>query len=174
MSHVQYGLEIWGGTSTCKGMKRLVGLQKKAIRHLSKAHYLAHTEPRMKTRGFLKIADQHLLQCAKLAHDIVNNHSPANLQNSLNLCASSRTYSLRSVSNNPNELRESQMRKREVKLGFSIQAPKIWNKIPEKLRKIKNRYGFTKQLKQHILDGYAEKLSCSNPLCNDKKFHIHF
>ena len=173
MSHVQYGLEVWGGTTTSKGMKRLVGLQKKAIRHISKAHYVAHTEPRMKNLGFLKIADQHLFQCAKLAHDIVNNHSPASLQNSLNLCAESRTYSLRSISNNPTELKESQMRKREVKLGFSTLAPKIWNKIPENIRKIKNRYGFKKQLKQHILDGYAEKLSCSNPLCNDKKFHLH-
>ena len=35
MSHIQYGLELWGGISASKGMKRLCGLQKKAIRHIT-------------------------------------------------------------------------------------------------------------------------------------------
>ena len=173
MSHVQYGLEVWGGASTCKGMKRLVGLQKKAIRHITKAHFMAHTEPRMKNLGFLKIPDQHLLQSAKLAHDIVNNYCPLNLQSSLGLCAESRTYSLRSTTENPTELREIQKRRREVRQGFPTLGPKIWNNIPDKIRKLKNREGFKKQLKQHILEGYEDKLSCSNPLCKDKKFHLH-
>ena len=173
MSHIQYGLEIWGGNSASKGMKRLSGLQKKAIRHLSKSHYLAHTEPRMKNLGLLKITDQHLFQCAKLAHDMVHLRSPKNLQNSLNLCTETHSYSLRSVIDNPLEVRENQSSRRETKSGFSKLGPKIWNSVPEKIKEIKSKYGFNRKLKEHILEGYAGKLVCSNPLCRDSQFHFH-
>ena len=61
MSRVQYGLEIWGGCDNSKGKKRLLGIQKKAIRNLTKSHYLSHTEPRMKSLGILKFNDQYTL-----------------------------------------------------------------------------------------------------------------
>ena len=173
MSHIQYGLELWGGISASKGMKRLCGLQKKAVRHVTKSHYIAHTEPRMKSLGYLKIHDQHLLQCAKLAHDMINNRCPKNLQNQLNLSTDTHSYSLRSASENPLGLRENQTRIRETKVGFSNLGPKIWNTIPEKIKQLKGRDSFKNHLKQHILEGYAEKLTCSNPLCKDRQFHVH-
>ena len=42
-SHLSYGLEVWGGTSA-KNLKRITGIQKKAIRIINKSHWLAHTE----------------------------------------------------------------------------------------------------------------------------------
>ena len=173
MSHVQYGLEVWGGNCASKGMKRLSGLQKKAIRHVTKSHYLAHTEPRMKSLGFLKISDQYLLQCSKLAHNMINKQCPENLKNQLSLCADSHSYSLRSATQNSSEVRLNQACKKETKMGFSSLGPKVWNNVPEKLKQIKNRISFKKNLKNHILEGYAEKLTCSNPLCSDRQFHIH-
>ena len=154
-------------------MKRICGLQKKAIRHLSKSHYLAHTEPRMKSLEILSINDQYLFQTASLAHDMLNKQCPSNLQNSLNLCTDSHSYSLRSTEETPLEIRESRFKRPEVKLGFSNMAPKTWNSIPSNIREIKNRITFKKKLKLHILEGYAEKLSCSNPLCRDRRFHLH-
>ena len=173
MSHIQYGLEVWGGNSSSKGMKRLVGLQKKAIRHVTKSHYIAHTEPRMKSLGFLKVHDQHMLQCAKLAHDMVNKKCPENLETRLNLCTEQHSYSLRSTTENPLELRENQTRRKETKVGFSCLGPKVWNGIPENLKQLKNRDSFKKHLKRHILEGYENKLTCSNPRCKDKRFHLH-
>ena len=173
MSHVQYGLEVWGGNSASKGMKRLCGLQKKAIRHVTKSHYIAHTEPRMKSLGFLKVNDQHLLQCAKLAHDMVYQQCPENLQNSLNLCSDSHSYPLRSVTENPLEVREKRTDRQKIKVGFSKMGPKVWNSIPDNLKQLKSRNSFKTNLKQHIIKGYTEKLICSNPQCRDKRFHIH-
>ena len=173
MSHVQYGLEVWGGNDTAKGKKRLQNIQKKAIRHISKSFYIAHTEPRMKSMGFLKIDDQYKLQCAKLAHDMINKNCPQNLQDTLNLCTESHTYSLRSAANNPLEMRENLTDRRELRMSFSKMGPKVWNSIPEAIRKIKNRDNFKNKLKSHILEGYASKLTCSNPLCHDKRFHLH-
>ena len=173
MSHVQYGLEVWGGNSASKGMKRLCGLQKKAIRHVTKSHYIAHTEPRMKSLGFLKVNDQHLLQCAKLAHDMVYQQCPENLQNSLNLCSDSHSYPLRSVTENPLEVREKRTDRQKIKVGFSKMGPKVWNSIPDNLKQLKSRNSFKTNLKQHIIKGYTEKLICSNPQCRDKRFHLH-
>ena len=59
-SHLSYGLEIWGASSS-KSFKRIIGTQKKAIRAITKSHFLAHTEPRMKNLGILKKTDQHNL-----------------------------------------------------------------------------------------------------------------
>ena len=103
------------------------GLQKKAIRHITKSHFLAHTEPRMKSLGFLKIEDQHLLQCAKLAHDMVNKQCPENLQNRLNLCTDSHSYSLRSARENPLELRENQTYRRETKKNITGITDDDWS-----------------------------------------------
>ena len=47
-----------------------------------------------------------------------------------------------------------------------------WKCEVGKIRKLKNREGFKKQLKQHILEGYKDKLSCSNPLCKDKQYYF--
>ena len=83
------------------------------------------------------------------------------------------SYSLRSARENPLGLRENQTRIRETKVGFSNLGPKIWNTIPEKIKQLKSRDSFKNHLKQHILEGYAEKLTCSNPLCKDRRFHVH-
>ena len=173
MSHIQYGLEIWGGNNTSKGKGRLQSIQKKAIRHISKAHFNAHTEPRMKNLGYLKIEDQYFLQCAKLVHDMINKNCPQNLHDTLNLSCDSHTYSLRSVANNPLELRENLTNKPQIRKGFTHMAPKVWNNIPDNIKAIKNRDNFKNKLKDHILEGYLNNLVCSNPSCHDNKFHLH-
>ena len=153
--------------------KRIIGNQKKAIRHLSKSHYIAHTEPRMKSLGLLKLEDQHLLQNAALAHDIINKHCPTNIHDHLDLRTDSHSYSLRSVSDNPLGLREILSNKKQIRMCFSSLGPKIWNSIPENIKEIKNRKSFKKQLKKHLLSGYTDHLTCDNPLCRDRRHHVH-
>ena len=173
MSHVQYGLEIWGGCTSSKGKKRLIGIQKKAIRHLTRSHYVAHTEPRMKSLGLLRFNDQFLLQTSGLAHDIINKRCPVTLHNKLDLQKDSHHYPLRSVAENPQELRETLANRRQIRLGFTTLGPKTWNDLPKKIKEIKSRKGFRKKLKSFILNGYAERVACVNPLCRDRRFHIH-
>ena len=173
MSHIQYGLEIWGGCKSSKGKKRLVGIQKKAICHLTKSHYLSHTEPRMKQLGILKFQDQHTLQIAKLAHDIVNKQCPINLRNELDLCSESHSHSLRSGTSNPQDVRQNPPNRKKIGTSFSNLGPKIWNSIPDTIKSIKNRFSFKKRLREHIIEGYEEKVHCRNPLCRDRRSHVH-
>ena len=171
MSHIQYGLEVWGGCNDSKGKKRLMGIQKKAIRHLTKAHFLSHTEPRMKSLGILKFDDQLTLQTAKLAHDIINKRCPLNLQNGLELCADQHSYSLRSGTNNPLDVRENRQNCMTRGIGFTKLGPKIWNEIPQELKALKGRENFKNKLKEHILKEYKDQVECNNPLCRDRKYH---
>ena len=64
-----YGLAVWGGC-TGKNEKRIVAIQKRATRIISKAHYTSHTEPRMKKLGMLKLEELYEQQCATLLHDV--------------------------------------------------------------------------------------------------------
>ena len=45
--HIQYALPAWGGCSA-QNKKRIITIQKRAIRTITKSFHTAHTEPRMK------------------------------------------------------------------------------------------------------------------------------
>ena len=53
-SHLSYGIEIWGAANK-NLIKRLIFLQKKAIRIVSKADYLANTKPLFLENKILKV-----------------------------------------------------------------------------------------------------------------------
>ena len=54
--HIQYTLPAWGGCSA-QNKKRIINIQKRAIRTITKSYHTAHTEPRMKQLGLLKFDD---------------------------------------------------------------------------------------------------------------------
>jgi len=170
MSHIQYGIELWGGSSN-KNKKRIIISQKKAIRFICKSHGSSHTCPRMKQLRLLNFTDQHHFQCIKLAHDIINKTCPYNIQNKLNLSTNSYDYSLRSTTGDPLELREVLVKQKYVRSGFTTLGSKLWNNLPSKIKEIENRTTFRSHLKKHYLDKYNNVSNCKNPLCKDKKFH---
>ena len=52
--HIQYALPAWGGCSA-RNKKRIITIQKRAIRTITKSFHTAHTEPRMKKLGLLTL-----------------------------------------------------------------------------------------------------------------------
>ena len=72
LPHINYGITLWGHKSS-----RLVKLQKKAIRVLSKSKYNAHTEPILKKESLLSIDDIYHLNCLKFYHKYVNSKLPS-------------------------------------------------------------------------------------------------
>ena len=65
-SHLLYGLLVWGGEIDKTIGKRLVTLQKKGIRTITKSGYVAHTDPHFKELGLLKLTDMYKLQVIKM------------------------------------------------------------------------------------------------------------
>ena len=61
-SHLNYGILVWG--YECK---KIFKLQKKAVRILSKVHYLDHTDPLYKKENILKVDDIFKIQSYKFS-----------------------------------------------------------------------------------------------------------
>ena len=55
-----YGLPAWGGVNN-QNKKRIITIQKRAIRTICKSKYASHTEPRMKQTTLLKFEDLYNL-----------------------------------------------------------------------------------------------------------------
>ena len=73
-SYLNYGILLWGFEA-----KNIFNLQKKAIRIISKSHYLAHTEPLFKYENILKVEDILKINCLKFYYRLINNMLPINL-----------------------------------------------------------------------------------------------
>ena len=75
-SHLAYGISVWGSS---KLSSKIFLLQKRAIRAISKADYLAHTGPLFKDLAILKLSDQYHVNIAALMHDIDHKENPSSL-----------------------------------------------------------------------------------------------
>ena len=53
MSHIRYGISVWGGAS----IKPLQKVLKKAVRYIESTHYTAHTDPIFAKLNILKVED---------------------------------------------------------------------------------------------------------------------
>ena len=169
-SHFSYGLEVWGACRP-KFLKRLVGIQKKSIRSISKSHWLAHTEPKLKKFNILKIPEQHKLQCLNLMYDTLKGHCPDVYNLTPNLNQNKPSHALRSTAARPDNLRLPSHNSSKIKTSFLAQTPDNWNNLSDDLKQSVSRKKFKKDLKTIFLRDYKEKIQCHNPQCVDRRSH---
>ena len=167
--HLMYGLPAWGGC-TAQNKKRIINIQKRAIRTITKSYFSAHTEPRMKQLGLLKFEDLYAQQCLVLTHDCYYKRAPKMIQN---FCYNqhSSNYSLRGQAQNPLDLKISNFRSRAASNSYSANGPLLWNNHPNDLRIIQQKHLFKNKTKKHLLNSYEHKSNCTNPRCRDKSHH---
>ena len=166
--HVQYGLPAWGGCNA-QNRKRIINIQKRAIRTITKSYFSAHTEPRMKELGLLKFNDLYEQQCLMLTHDCFFQRAPKIITNLIS--RQSSEYNLRRQAQNPLDLKIPNLKSRAACNSFSFKAPVHWNNTPLELRQIEQKPLFNRKIKKVILDRYDHKTDCNNPRCKDKKHH---
>ena len=172
LPHLQYGLAAWGGC-TNQIKKRIVGIQKRAIRTVSKSYITSHTEPRMKTLGLLKLDDLYTHQCTALIYDIQNNLAPPALRDMLPGESSQSHHHLRSHVSDPNHVRTPVSRSKVSSNSFFNKGPMLWNSLPQQIQNAQSRQAFKGQLKTHFLNSYEHTANCNNPRCNDRRHHQH-
>ena len=73
--YLTYGILLWGFEN-----KAIFKLQKKAVRIITKSHFLAHTDPIFKREKILKVEDIFNVSCLKLYFKFVNNQLPGNIK----------------------------------------------------------------------------------------------
>ena len=168
--YYSYCLEVWGSCHQ-KFQKRIKDIQKKSIRAVKKAHWLAHTEPRMKSLNILKLEDQRDLQCLGLLYNMLKGHSPDLFDLVCNQNVNNAQHSLRSGSDRPDDLRLPPFKAHLNRASFLSHTPHLWNTLPTTLQSACNCKLFKKGLRTKILSQYSEKVACSNSRCNDHRFH---
>ena len=168
--HLQYGLPAWGGCSG-QNKNRIVTIQKRAIRTITKSYYSSHTEPRMKKTGLLKFEDLYKQQCLMLTHDCINNNAPNEIRQFVKKDQEVSRFNLRAHTQEPLNLRIPVYRTRAGKNSFRSKGPNYWNEIPSETKKIARKSVFKNAIKRQLLQGYLLKTTCNNPRCTDKKHH---
>ena len=79
-SHLTYGIHAWGNSMT---IKKIITLQKRAIRTINKVCYRSHTEPLFKSNQILKFEDMYTMQISLFVYDLNNDLLPKSFRNVL-------------------------------------------------------------------------------------------
>ena len=167
--HYSYGLEAWG-TCNKKYLKRITKIQKKAVRSITKSHWLSHTEPRMRKLNILTIPDQHYLQCMCLTYDMLKGNNP-DIFNLLQAQNQQSSLSLRSKTERPQDIRMPYQASMQPTINFLAYISQAWNNLSPELQNASSRISFKKQLKNALIKQYHTKVQCSNHRCTDRKYH---
>ena len=167
--HILYGLPIWGGCSN-QNKKRIVNIQKRAIRTITKSSFHAHTEPRLKSHKLLKFDDLYKQQCLKLTFDCFHKQAPKEINNFIKK-ETNTGPTLRNHLSNPYNVIIPKYKSKVLSNSFQVKGPELWNNLPNELKKIKKGITFKKMVKNYFLTSYHKKAECSNPTCRDKRFH---
>ena len=167
--HIQYALSAWGGCSA-QNKKRIITIQKRAIRTITKSYHTAHTEPRMKKLGLLKLEDLYNLGNMLLVHDCFYGNAPTNIKN-LVTKAQNADHNLRNHVSKPLDLKVPSFKSRAGSHSFRQEGSGSWNKVSGEIRSIQQKGRFKNAIKNSILANYEKKAVCSNPRCRDKGNH---
>ena len=168
--HLQYGLTVWGSCSN-QNKKRVIAIQKRAVRTVCKAYFNSHTEPRMKKIGILKLEDLYKQQCLVNMHDCVHENAPYPIRKLVQLESHVSHFNLRSNTQNPLNVTAPITKSRISSQSFSSKGPLFWNPLSTELKGIKRKSSFKNKIKRITLDEYQAASDCNNPRCMDRSHH---
>ena len=172
--HLTYGIALWGGTFD-KGLSRIAKLQKKAIRLITGANRMYHTEPRQKKLGLLKLEDLYKLQVNCLTYDCIKGEAPQLFKTLFERKRECGSASTRSHVENPNDIRLTSIHDHSgpvAKSSFAQVAPLFWNDLPNELKICNSKPEFKRKVKNHLLKPYSTIINCSNRLCSDTEYCV--
>ena len=158
LPYLTYGAIIW---ESCAN--RLLVLQKKAIRAITKSKYNAHTERLFRTLKLLKCPDICALQCYKFCYRLENKSLPQYFSGDFFIKNSSRhDYPTSSL----DDFYVPRVQRDFSKLGVRYKIPVFFNAIDSDIKDIIYTHGFDYYkyyVKQKIIDTYT--FVCTDTTC---------
>ena len=131
---------IWGGTYSSH-LTPLLILQKKIVRIITGADYLAHSNPLFLQAKILKVQDVHKYMLGIYMYKKKLNNSLPAVQHS---------YNTRGSSVVPSAFQRLTVTQQSVEYS----GPKLWNSLPLNVRAAPTLFSFKKALKMHLLSFY--------------------
>ena len=167
--HLSYGIALWGGTSG-SGLARLNRLQKKAIRIITGAGRMDHSEPRLKKLGILRLSDLYKIQVNCLTYDSLRGPSPSFFKSLFRQKLTMTNASTRSQTSKPHDIELIHAISKPGPLqkhSYPVKAVQLWNSLPSSIQNLNSKKEFKNVLKRSILNSYVSNIPCKNPICTD-------
>lgn len=158
--HLSYSIESWGDAPH-KLTKRIITLQKKAVRAVTKSKFNSHTNPIFMKYKILKFADIFKLHCVNLYYRKQINILPSYLSNMLQ----SFQHNDRSTRQS-NDIYINHISNKLEKQSLNFKVGNAWNDLPTFLKSIKQVHlkTFSKRVKSHFLSSYKSNI-CTQINC---------
>lgn len=138
-SHLRYGITIWGGTSN-KNLTRILIIQKKAIRTLGSLKPRDSCREMFKHLKIFTVINLYIFETISYLHIKTPESARTGLQN--------HNYNTRHATNYSLPIhRLSATEKRPAYMGA-----KMWNVLPDMLKRVNNKQKFQKQLRSWLQD----------------------
>ena len=161
LPHLNYALLAWGHNS-----EPISKLQKKAVRLISNAHFLAHTEPLFKNLNLLKMQDLLQLKALKFFYKYSKLQLPAHFDNMFSTQPIDHPHNTR-YKDRP---RITPPRRSSTEIAVRFYIPKLINEAPlnivEKIH-THSYQGFSKYVKLTFIKQYSEECTIRDCfICN--------
>ena len=157
-SHLNYGLFAWGFESN-----RIIKLQKRCVRIITRSTYNAHTQPLMKQLNILSVPDMLLLNSMKFYYKYKRNEAP-NYFTSFNLHTQVSTHDYNT--HQRDDIRTNRVRINLTEKCLRNYLPKTINSIPNQiLNRIDTHsmQGSASAVKHHLIS--KDGLECQHESC---------
>ena len=142
LPYLNYCICCYSGTYSTH-LNRLLLLQKRAIRIINNAPFLAHTDPLFLSSGILKIYDLYKLNVGAYMFD----HWQSGGFN--------RTHQYNT--RNRDDLLPNRPRLTVARNSLSVAGPNIWNTIPSDIQNSLSKGSFKFRYKQYLLSQYLDQ-----------------
>ena len=139
LPYLNYNILHWGNTNDIH-LKPLIIIQKRIVRAIADADYLAHTSPLFKRFNLLKLVDLYNFQAVLDTHKKIQK-GLYQIEHNVN-------------TRNCNLAKPKSHRLTRTQQSITFSGPKLWNSLPPEIRRIKSLSIFKKKLKTHYLSNY--------------------
>ena len=141
LPYLNYNILHWGNTNATH-LNPLIIIQKRIVRTIAGADYLAHTTPLFRKLNLLKIVDLYKFQAVVDTHLKILNGS-YKIEHNVN-------------TRNRNLSKSKYHRLDRTQQSIASSGPMLWNDLPIELRLIKSIPRFKKKLKMFYLSTYVD------------------
>ena len=149
LPYLHYCVPVWGNTYKTS-LSKLVTLQKRAIRIVSKVSRLSHSLPLFKEYKLLKFDDIIYLSNVILMYRVFNDNVPFKIKAMFKAKSSIQRYNMRKQY----DFHVETARTKTKFNSFKIKGITLWNQIDDSLKLKKSMPSFKYAVKTNLFDKY--------------------
>ena len=160
---ISYGILAWGNANQ-HVLRRLVTIQKRALRTIHNKKYNCHTEPLFKHSKILNISDLYEREVLLFMHDFNKGKLPLSF---MNMFSTNREMNVGYETRQVDQLFIPRSRSRYIDRLPYIMFPTIWNKWYPDSGAIPSRAICKRSIQFYFFGKYSATVQCNNPMCYD-------